>query len=77
MSSYPFDIIKSKIQCVEDRHVPIREVIKTLYAREGAKTFFKGLSPTLLRSFFTNGATMPAFEYINDRFVYKTKATTS
>ena len=32
--------------------------------------FWKGLSPTLARSFVVNGLTLPAFEYMNDRYCY-------
>lgn len=70
--SYPFDIVKTQIQCVENRRVPMREVVRSIYATEGVLGFFKGLSPTLARSFFVNGIALPSFEYLNDRFTYRT-----
>lgn len=70
--SYPFDIIKSQIQCVSDRRVTIREAASKIYAAEGAQGFFKGLSPTLMRSFIVNGVTLPCFEYLNDSYCYGT-----
>ena len=29
--SYPFDIVKTQIQCVENRRVPMREVVLSIY----------------------------------------------
>ena len=66
--SYPFDIIKTKIQCTESRRVPLREVVKYIYATEGALGFFKGVSPTLARSFIVNGVCLPIFDYLNDAY---------
>ena len=70
--SYPFDIVKTQIQCVENRRVPMREVVRSIHATEGVLGFFKGLSPTLARSFVVNGIALPSFEYLNDRFTYCT-----
>lgn len=67
---YPQDIIKTQIQCIESRRVPAREVMRNIYAAEGLPGFFKGFSPTLVRSFVVNGACLPMFEYLNDRITY-------
>lgn len=68
--SYPYDIVKTQIQCTESRKVSIREATQRIYAAEGVLGFFKGLSPTLSRSFIVNGVTLPAFEYLNEKYVY-------
>jgi len=70
--SYPLDIIKTQIQCTEDRRVPMREVTRKIYQAEGVQGFFKGFSPTLTRSFIVNAVALPAYEYLNDRYCYGT-----
>lgn len=75
--SYPYDIIKTHIQCNETRHVPIREAVAYIYGREGITGFFKGLHPTLMRSFVVNGITLPAFEYLNDKYCYGVECSQS
>lgn len=68
--SYPFDTIKTQIQCTVNRRVSIREAASRIYAAEGAQGFFKGLSPTLSRAFIVNCVTLPTFEYLNARYCY-------
>ena len=70
--SYPQDIIKTQIQVQETRKVQMREVVRAIYATEGVLGFFKGLSPTMGRSFVVNAVALPAFEYLNDRYCYQT-----
>ena len=64
----PFDVIKTQIQCTESRWVPAMEVSRRIFAEEGVQGFFKGFSPTLARSFIVNGVTLPAFEYLNNKY---------
>ena len=66
--SYPFDVIKTRIQCTETRKVPIMEVVRGIHAEEGNIGFFRGLSPTLVKGFITNGACLPLFDYLNDKY---------
>lgn len=68
--SYPYDIIKTHIQCAETRRVPIREVIRRIYAEDGTYGFFKGLNLCLARCFFANAVTLPMFDYLNDKYCY-------
>ena len=68
--SYPFDIVKTQIQCTESRRVGMMEVSRRIHATEGTLGFFKGLSPSLARSFVVNSVALPAFEYLNDRYMY-------
>ena len=46
------------------------EVVRHIYASEGALGFFKGFSPTLARSFVVNAVALPVFEYFNDKYNY-------
>lgn len=70
MISYPFDIIKTQIQVNETRRVPMLEVIRRIRAEQGMLAFFKGMSPTLARSFVVNSLCLPIFEHLNDKFCY-------
>ena len=49
----PIDTIKSRIQASQS---PIGQVIKDLYQQGGIKSFFRGLTPTLLRAFPASAA---------------------
>lgn len=70
IASYPYDIVKTQIQVNETRRVPMLEVVRRIYYTQGMFAFFSGLSPTLVRSFFVNGITLPAFEYLNKKYCY-------
>ncbi|PRP80512.1 mitochondrial substrate carrier family protein [Planoprotostelium fungivorum] len=69
LSCYPIDVIKNRIQTEPD--IPgkkklydrgILQCAKTIYKREGAAAFFKGLTPCLIRSVPANSAAFFAFE---------------
>jgi hypothetical protein len=32
--------------------------------------FVRGLTPTLVKGFITNGACLPLFDYLNDKFCF-------
>ena len=55
-----------------DRNVTIREVVKKIYRTEGYLGFWKGVSPTMARSFVVNCVALPYFELMNDYFYYGT-----
>lgn len=63
---YPLDVVKSLMQ-TDNLQKPkfgrsMVTVARTLYAKEGAKAFFKGFGPTMLRAAPANGATFATFE---------------
>lgn len=67
VSSYPLDVIKSKMQI--DHSEPAKRTYrnmfhtaKQLYATGGIKPFFVGFTPCLLRSFPANGACFLVYE---------------
>lgn len=62
--SYPFDIIKTIVQ-TSDKRLSIVEVAREGYLQEGHTFFWKGIWPTLGRSFVCNCVTLPAFDYCN------------
>lgn len=62
--AYPFDVIKTEIQCEMNRKISMREVAREGYKAEGLRFFFKGLSPTLTRSFLVNAITLPVYDYL-------------
>ncbi len=62
------DVIKSNMQTDSSDHKNRKfknlwDTISQLYKGGGIKSFYKGLTPCLIRSFPTNAATFFAFEY--------------
>jgi solute carrier family 25 carnitine/acylcarnitine transporter 20/29 len=60
--NYPTDVIKTRFQ-VSDVHKTYADVIRHAYAENGYRTFFVGLSSTLLRAFPSNAATFFTVEW--------------
>ncbi len=54
LGSYPFDVVKSKMQSdgfgAERRYKSMRDCFAQTYRAEGARGFWKGIGPTLLRA---------------------------
>ena len=54
LSSYPFDVVKSKMQCdgfgEQKKYQGMRDCFKKTLAAEGLGGFWKGVGPTLLRA---------------------------
>ena len=54
LSSYPFDVVKSKMQSdgfgAERRYQSMRDCFAQTWRGEGARGFWKGIGPTLLRA---------------------------
>jgi len=65
---YPIDMIKSRIQTdgfsAEDgrKYNSTLDCVRKVWRTEGIKAFTRGLTPTLIRSPFANGATFLGFE---------------
>lgn len=61
--SYPFDMLKSQFQMVEGGKAPkmIPEAIR-LYKKYGARHFFKGLTPCVIRAFPVNAVTLVSYD---------------
>lgn len=66
ISIYPLDVIKSVIQTDDLRTPRIRNSMlrsmRSIYQRQGLKTFFQGFTPTMLRAAPANAATFVSFE---------------
>ncbi|QLQ78882.1 hypothetical protein HG537_0B02300 [Torulaspora globosa] len=64
---YPLDVIKSVIQTDSLTNPKsgnsIVQVARTLYAKGGLLSFFKGFGPTMLRAAPANAATFASFEF--------------
>ena len=67
LSCYPIDVIKSIIQTghggVGGASSRMLTVSRDLYARGGWRAFFRGLSPTLVRSVPVNAVTFTVYEH--------------
>ncbi|KAA8644759.1 hypothetical protein EYZ11_002211 [Aspergillus tanneri] len=66
LSSYPFDVVKSKMQCdkfgTQQQFKSMRDCFKKTYAAEGFGGFWKGLGPTLLRAMPVSAGTFAVVE---------------
>jgi len=65
---YPIDMIKSRMQtdgfspATGQKYRSTWDCVRTTWKTEGIKAFTRGLTPTLIRSPFANGATFLGFE---------------
>lgn len=59
---FPFDVAKSRIQ-VDSLSDSMTKVLKDVVRKEGISGLYKGLTPTLLRTFPSTGALFVAYEY--------------
>ncbi|KAF2747585.1 mitochondrial carrier [Sporormia fimetaria CBS 119925] len=66
LSSYPFDVIKSKMQTdglgSERRYRSMRDCFGQTYRAEGFRGFWKGVAPTLLRAMPVSAGTFAVVE---------------
>lgn len=60
-SIFPFDVVKSRIQ-IESSTESMTSVLKKVLRKEGVRGLYKGLTPTLLRTFPSTGALFVAYE---------------
>ena len=67
--SYPLDVIKADAMVATGRNLTIREAAIMGFKREGMRYFFKGLTPTLYRTFIVNLITLPAFDYMKQHYL--------
>lgn len=61
-SSYPFDMIKTKIQSGDI--MKIKDALSTIYKTKGIRGLFKGYFPTILRAFPVNATCFLVYEHI-------------
>lgn len=60
-SIFPFDVVKSRIQ-VESSRKKMIVILRKVLREEGIRGLYKGLTPTLLRTFPSTGALFVAYE---------------
>ena len=64
LASYPFDVVKSKMQCdgfgTAKKYASMTDCIKKTMAAEGLGGFWKGIGPTLLRAMPVSAGTFAA-----------------
>ncbi|QPG76509.1 hypothetical protein FOA43_003898 [Brettanomyces nanus] len=69
MSSYPLDVIKSRIQgdkfgASSKYNGKVIKVVNDIMVKDGLKGFWKGIGPTLLRAIPCSAATFTTVEYV-------------
>ncbi|KAI7877506.1 mitochondrial carrier [Lichtheimia hyalospora FSU 10163] len=63
ISTYPADVIKTRIQAEPGKYKGMIDCLRTCYQKEGLSVLFRGLAPTLLRAFPCNAATFFAYTW--------------
>lgn len=68
LSSYPFDVVKSKMQCdgfgAQQQFKSMTDCFKKTYAVEGLAGFWKGIGPTLLRAMPVSAGTFVVYVHM-------------
>jgi solute carrier family 25 (mitochondrial carnitine/acylcarnitine transporter), member 20/29 len=66
LASYPFDVVKSKMQTdgfgKDQRYKTMRDCFAQVWRQEGARGFWKGIGPTLLRAMPVSAGTFAVVE---------------
>ncbi|KAI7870952.1 mitochondrial carrier domain-containing protein, partial [Spinellus fusiger] len=62
-STYPADVIKTRIQSEPYRYKGFFDCLRQCYREEGYRILFRGLTPTILRAFPSNAATFTAYTW--------------
>ena len=66
IASYPFDVVKSKMQSdgfgAQQKYKTMRDAFGQTWRAEGARGFWKGIGPTLLRAMPVSGGTFAVVE---------------
>jgi len=66
LASYPFDVVKSKMQSdgfgAAQKYKGMNDCFKQVWAKEGARGFWKGIGPTLLRAMPVSAGTFAVVE---------------
>jgi solute carrier family 25 aspartate/glutamate transporter 12/13 len=77
-STTPFDVIKTRLQVEaragQDTYTGIIDCARKVYAKEGAKAFFKGVVPRVFRSAPQFGVTLLTYEFLQ-RYVWSQTPT--
>lgn len=64
-TAYPSDIVKQQIMCddvANPKYKTWMQACKAVYARGGARAYFRGFLPSILRSFPVNASALAVFE---------------
>lgn len=66
LASYPFDVVKSKMQSdgfgASQKYLGMRDCFAKTWRAEGARGFWKGIAPTLLRAMPVSAGTFAVVE---------------
>ena len=61
-SIFPFDVVKSRIQVESSREGMLTDLLH-VWKTQGTRGLYRGLGPTILRTFPSTGALFVAYEY--------------
>jgi len=60
--THPFDVVKTKMQLHRESHKNLRTALLVVYRKQGAKGFFSGLAPRMIRRSLMSALTWTIFE---------------
>lgn len=70
LSSYPLDVVKTYIQTdVSGKQWGVLEMAKHIYRENGWTVFFRGLGPTMARSFIANSTIFYSYEVFREHII--------
>lgn len=72
LAIYPFDLFKTKVQ-VQMRDESILQLMRSTYNGQGIKGFYRGLTPTLIRTFPAAGSLFVIYEVVNSTLTNEVK----
>ena len=67
LSTYPFDVVKSRVQLSDNPEMTLLRVARTIVKEEGVSVLFRGASITVMRAFPANGVIFTTYELIQKR----------
>ena len=72
LASYPFDVVKSKMQSdgfgAQQKYSSMRDTFAKTWRAEGMRGFWRGLGPTLLRAMPVSAGTFATYVFADDEF---------
>ena len=66
---YPYDVIKTRVQCTADYNLKIRDAFREGYRKGGIRYFYNGFLPTMQRAFVANLVCLPIFDYLDEFYI--------
>jgi len=60
----PFDVVKTRMMASEGKNLPLGQIFRELYAKQGMAGFYRGLEANIMRAMVLNGTKMSCYDNI-------------